>query len=57
VEIDRYKAKVTHIMADGSICENLSTYQLKGPVPEDTVRLFWSFVEQGRKILAEKERA
>lgn len=49
------KPQVVNVMADGSICEDLSRYQFSGTVPESTVRLFWSFVELGRKCLAEKD--
>ncbi len=47
---------VTNIMADGSICEDLTTYQFKEPIPEDVLRLFADFMRQGRKIRQQREK-
>ena len=49
-------AKVVNIMADGSICEDLSTYELKEPLPDYVLRLFYDFMVQGRKIRERQER-
>lgn len=48
--------KVINVMADGSICEDLRTYQIKGPIPEDALRLIYDFMKQGRKIREQQER-
>lgn len=45
------EAKVVNRMADGSSCEDLSTYL--GPehlLPEDAKRLIWNFIREGRAI-------
>lgn len=43
--------KVTNIMADGSICEDLSTYiSPEHPLPEDVKRLVIQFIKAGRAI-------
>lgn len=48
--MDKTKIKVTNIMADGSICEDLSTYiGPEHPLPEMTVRLIAQFIREGRK--------
>lgn len=45
------EVKVINIMADGSICEDLSTYI--GPdhhLPEETKMFFLKFIKEGRAI-------
>lgn len=51
-------AIVRNIMADGTECDDLSTY-LKSvdQLPDLTKRLIVYFVEQGAKLRMEKERA
>ena len=47
--------KVINIMADGSICEDLTTYiGPEHPLPELTVRLLREFIEQGYEELKQK---
>lgn len=41
--------KVTNIMADGSICEDLSTYLDNHELPEDAKSLIVDFIRAGRK--------
>lgn len=44
------EVKVINIMADGTVCEDLTTYLAQGhQLPELTRRLIVSFVEQGYK--------
>jgi len=38
---------VTNIMADGSICEDLSKYE--GPLPKEAERFILKFIQDGRK--------
>ncbi len=43
--------KVTNIMADGTICEDLSTYiGPDHPLPETAKRLFLKFILEGRAL-------
>lgn len=43
--------KVINIMADGSICEDLSTYLGPDhPLPEDAIRMILEFIKRGRSI-------
>ena len=37
--VDMSKVKVTNIMADGSICEDLSTYLETHTLPDDVLRM------------------
>ena len=46
------KLQVINIMADGSICEDLSNYvSEERPLPELALRLICQFVEQGHAML------
>lgn len=43
--------KVINIMADGSICEDLSTYiGPDHPLPEDVKRIIYQMIQKGRAI-------
>ncbi|MDE7245017.1 MAG: hypothetical protein K2O18_13730 [Oscillospiraceae bacterium] len=48
---------VTHTMADGSLCEDVSTY-LKSPdqLSKTSIRMIRMFIENGYKILAEQRK-
>lgn len=49
---------VRNIMADGTECDDLSTYiKSVDQLPDLTKRLIVHFIEQGAKIRMEKERA
>lgn len=49
---------VRNIMADGSECDDLSTYlKSADQLPDLTKRLIVHFCEQGAKLRMEKERA
>lgn len=54
--IDLSQVKVTNIMADGSICEDLSTYLDTHPLPENVQRMILGFIRDGRAIREKKER-
>ena len=54
--IDMSKVKVTNIMADGSICEDLSTYLETHALPDDVLRMILGFIRDGRAIREKKER-
>lgn len=49
-DIVKEGVKVTNIMADGSICEDLSTYLDNHELPEDAKSLIVDFIRAGRKI-------
>ncbi len=43
--------KIINIMADGSICDDLSTYVgPEHPLPDDAKRLILKFIQDGRAI-------
>lgn len=45
---------VINIMADGTICDDLSTYiGEEHQLPEDTARMIIEFMREGRRILME----
>lgn len=49
------KLQVINIMADGSICEDLSDYVSdEHPLPDLALRLIYQFIEQGHAILKQK---
>ena len=48
--VDMSKVKVTNIMADGSICEDLSTYLETHTLPDDVLRMILGFIRDGRAI-------
>ena len=54
--IDLSQVKVTNIMADGSICEDLSTYLDTHTLPENVQRMILGFIRDGRAIREKKER-
>lgn len=54
--IDLSQVKVTNIMADGSICEDLSTYLDTHSLPENVQRMILGFIRDGRAIREKKER-
>ena len=54
--IDMSKVKVTNIMADGSVCEDLSTYLDTHTLPENVQRLILGFIREGRAIREQRER-
>lgn len=49
--------KVINRMADGSICEDLSTYLDTHELPETAARLIVEFMQEGRRKREERERA
>lgn len=54
-KLTRYDAVVINIMADGTVCEDLSTYlSSASQLPEVTRRLMVSFIEQGHKYRTEQ---
>lgn len=47
------EVEVINIMADGTICEDLSTYiDKEHPLPEDAQRMILEFMRAGAKIRA-----
>ena len=46
-------AKVINIMADGSVCEDLSTYLKDHELPDNVKRLILSYIEDGRRMAKE----
>lgn len=53
----RKDVKVINIMADGSICEDLSNYiSTEHPLPEDTVRIIAELIRDGRRLRMEHVR-
>ena len=48
--IDMSKVKITNIMADGSVCEDLSTYLDNHTLPEDVQWMILAFMRDGRAI-------
>lgn len=54
--VDMSKVKITNIMADGSICEDLSTYLETHTLPDDVLRMILGFIRDGRAIREQKER-
>lgn len=55
--VDMSKVKVTNIMADGSICEDLSTYLETHALPENVQRMILGFIRDGRAIREKRQRA
>lgn len=50
--------KITNIMADGSICEDLRTYLgPEHPLPETTQRLLLEVMRRGARIRKERQTA
>lgn len=48
--------KIINIMADGSICEDLSTYlSPEHPLPELAQRLILDFIREGHRIRQNKQ--
>lgn len=46
------KKRIINIMADGSICEDLSDYVSdEHPLPDLALRLIYQFIEQGHAVL------
>lgn len=45
------EVEVINVMADGTICEDLSTYLNDHELPEDAARMVVHFVREGRKLL------
>lgn len=46
------KKRIINIMADGSICEDLSNYVSdEHPLPDLALRLIYQFIEQGHAAL------
>lgn len=49
--MDMKNVKVINVMADGSICEDLSTYVgPEHPLPDLTKRLILEFIRSGQKM-------
>ena len=48
--------KITNIMADGSICEDLSTYWDTHPMPEAAQRLIYEFIMDGYEMRKRQEQ-
>lgn len=54
--IDMSKVTVTNIMADGSVCEDISTYLDTHTLPENVQRMILGFIRDGRAI-REREKS
>lgn len=56
--MDMSKVRVTNIMADGSICEDLRTYLDTHDIqlPNHVNRLIVSFIQDGRRLREAEER-
>lgn len=54
--MEKKKGRVRNIMADGSICEDLSTYiGPEHPLPELAVRLIAQFIREGYEQIKEEQ--
>lgn len=54
--IDMSKVKVTNIMADGAVCEDLSTYLDTHTLPEHVQRMIMGFIRDGRATREQRGR-
>lgn len=48
--IDVSKVKVTHIMADGCVCEDIGAYLDTHLLPEDVQQMILGFIQDGHAI-------
>lgn len=53
--VDFNGVRIVNMMADGSICGNLSTYLETHALPDDAQRLIYGFVRDGQAIRKQKK--